>query len=580
MSFKNAVAKLAKLGFKVAENDPLAKRLDDIVQSMDPQAATKGLSGLNPAQQNTIITSYKKFIDARPDGMNETVARNFYLKTVREEAFPAGKLGDEAFRTYRQQLIDGVRVSRGKDPLPPRATPESNITKPKDEAPLSEREIELQYKRADELKAAHQNIRASILDMRKVHNTNGKLDQTSFFGDLANSLHESNLLALTTKEIEDATGKARPALSSPEQVFKAIERREPITESELGTLSDYFGRHHQDPKLATPPQQNIPANMPFGAQNRVIGSVEALVRNVHIKEGKATKPTAAQNYEWETGKVPGVIMRTSSDLQEKPFRTGASLLAKGALAVYLPYAITTTALTPLNPEEPYWHGKHFFAVLTADQHKEVDDYAEYLLDRYNTNTKMALDDLKKYYGVDVKLSKDGKLGPEASEAILKGTVPPYEPSGYVTQALTMFVSQRTLGKALATSEEMQKLIKTTADEGQQAIVKKAKEGETASYQALAQRLSNGEDITTPPASLPARKQRLDMEQVFDDLTRDNSLEMEGKKSVLESAWKKASKDGAVDSDILEQELKGSGINPSGRQVVKSWAAEYNYGLGQ
>lgn len=460
MSFKNAVEHLVKKGFRL-ENDP---QVENLVGRLDEFAIKspkfKSFDELTPADKNLLKTAYYKLVDSAPAGMSPYQAKKAFWDSMRE-GFKPGVDGDAAYKQFRKELrtqfgenaADAARVENGVAPHN-RVAERAGVPKP-EKKPSAE--VSQATSQAAELAArADKTIRESVMSMRTVSQSDGKMNKAGFFEDLSEALHNRGLLKANVSDI----GPNRKPLTSPKAVFEALENKQAVTESELGKLSTYFGRHHNDAAIqpvAHAPAQ--PAILGAGNTNRTVAALESVARNARewIKEGPNNHPTVIQRYEWSTGRDAGFLVRQGANLVERPARTLAAYGTAGLVS----YAVGTTALTAMDPQNPSYWGIHAMELFTKDHNPNIPDYSEYLYSRYNSTPGMVEADIKKYYGIDAKteVNKDGKTvySQEVFDAIARGPTGPHALNTYVPAALLMVVSQKNFGRAVGSVDEFRSL---------------------------------------------------------------------------------------------------------------------------
>ena len=173
---------------------------------------------------------------------------------------------------------------------------------------------------------------------------------------------------------------------------------------------------------------------------------------------------------------------------------------------------------------------------------------------------------------DNNLGWGGRI--EYNMAKLATTIPGY--GGKIAENIKKSQSSNPVIVALQGS-----LIKTDARTQDADREKKEKTRETQAADREQARVETNIDIGRELAKsgrLQQQTPKLNIADVFNNLTTGNDFGLEGKRSVLENAWQKASKNGQVDESALEAELKDAGIKPDGIEIVKSWAMEYNNSL--
>lgn len=298
---------------------------------------------------------------------------------------------------------------------------------------------------------AEEVISDSVRSMMTVQGRNGRMPTDAFFSELHKAL-KNNGLMLTSREGDLAT--------TPQQVYNRIATRQPVTEQEMGVLSLYFSRFHNDTKAAK--ELSTQATSPNFTQARggVVGAIEAVARKIPVSEGVGRiSPTVAQTHSWETG-ATSLIRNIGSNFQERPIRNTVSALALGATAFFGQQTLATV----MDFENPNYWGHKIIDFATKDKAPTVADYAEYMLERYNNNPQKAFTTLKDRYGLnqeDLTAANSKNIMAALEGAPLKHTEDGAPKVDSITSeqkaALYMFTSQRIYGNPVGSGPDFNAL---------------------------------------------------------------------------------------------------------------------------
>jgi hypothetical protein len=438
---KNFEAVEKALGQKIIQHDRAGGQMT--------ADAVLDLVKADTALTRNLATSYAEYMTkATATGMRPSQARQEFIRGIVEN-FPERMVDTPentraAYRSASRFLDEatGVGTPAPRAPANIPAAPTNGMSQSAIDALARDaaREARDAAKAAAAATAkAESVISNSILDMNTVRTTNGKMPKQAFFAELQDALRTKNLLTINPEN-------RRTLLTTPNEVFERISQRQSVTEREMGILAEYFGRFHNDAKMAAK-EAHIPSSPTniVGA-NRTAGVIDAIARRIPVSEGGRTAPTLAQNHAWTSGETSFWLNRASS-FQERPIRT----LGGYAATAFTAYAIHQTIGTYNHFENPNFLGREVIGIVTSDKNKDVHDFVEFSHSRLNADAPRALANLRKFYGIE---KFDDSNGTEVVEALLRGPKPPYNPSPDITQALIMFVSQKVYGKTVTSTADL------------------------------------------------------------------------------------------------------------------------------
>jgi hypothetical protein len=440
MSVASFLSNLETLGYRAAGKFPdkdLAK-LEEIAKLVAQNGAIT-LSGKQLTRESSEIyrpmaRAYKQIMAELPPGKSVADAHKDFMKAMKDnDLFGKGTEVSTNQRAFTKFLADQTVVTERQVERAINGAPKSGL---REEVTLTR----LEQKALDAAKAkAESVISNSVLDMSTVRMTNGKMPKQAFFSELQDALRAKNLLTINPEA-------GRTLLTTPNEVFERISQRRSVTEKEVAILSEYFGRFHNDAKMAAKEAQTPPATNNIMGKSGAAAVIDNIARRIPVSDGGRTSPTLAQNHAWTTGGTSFWLNRATS-FQERPFRT----LASYAATAFTAYAAQQTISTYTGFENPNFIGREVIGILTADKNKDAHDFVEFVHSRLNTDAPRALENLKKFYGIE---KFDDSNGTEVVEALLRGPKPPYNPSPDVTQSLIMFVSQKVYGKVVTSTADL------------------------------------------------------------------------------------------------------------------------------